>query len=277
VKARGIDEVRGALAGDESRYDHQRSAPGWLPEHVPVFIGPLSALVVERNQLRPDADYAADPLPGDLAYFRAALIRAGVRVDGPNVAATAPAGSAVVAALPSPPIGDLVGEMLNQSDNLIAELLVKEVGHRTSGGAPGSTAGGLAAINAAVQQQLGVSLTGVAADGSGLSRDDRRSAREWRTLLQAALAHPWAERLVGSLPLAGRTGTLLRRFAGTAAEANVRAKTGWIDEARSLSGYLTTAGRRHVVFSVIINGTTPTSPALNALDGLVAAIAGDRS
>ena len=277
VKARGIDEVRGRLVGDESRYDHVRTAPGWLPEHVPVFIGPLSALVVDRNQLRPDADYAADPVPGDLAYFRAALLRAGVRVHGPNAAAPAPAGSAVLAALPSPPIGDLVGEMLNQSDNLVAELLVKEVGHRTGGGAPGSTAAGLAAITAAVQRELGVPLAGVAADGSGLSRDDHRSPREWRTLLQAALARPWAERLVGSLPLAARTGTLVRRFAGTAAEGNVRAKTGWIDEARSLSGYLTTTGGRHVVFSVIVNGTTPASPALNALDGLVAAIAGDRS
>ena len=277
VKARGIDEVRGALVGDESRYDAIRGAPGWLPQHVPVFIGPLSALVVDRNQLRPDAAYAANPLPGTLPYFRAALLRAGVRVLGPNVAGAAPPDSAVLAALPSPPVGDLVGEMLNQSDNLIAEILVKEVAHRTSRPpARGSTAGGLAAIDDAVRK-LGVPLTGVAADGSGLSREDRRSAREWRSLLQAAQAQPWAERLVGSLPLGARTGTLSRRFARTAAAANVRAKTGWIDEARALSGYLTTAGGRPVVFSVIVNGTTPNSPALNALDSLVAAIAADRS
>ena len=276
VKARGIDEVRGALVGDETRYDTVRGAPGWLPQHVPMFIGPLSALVVDRNQLRPDADYAANPLPGTLPYFRAALLRAGVRVTGPNVAGQAPAGSAVLAGFGSPTVGELVGEMLNQSDNLIAEILVKEIGFRAARPAPGSTAGGLAAINNAVGA-LGVPLAGVAADGSGLSRADRRSAREWRSLLQAVQAQPWAERLVGSLPLAARNGTLVRRFARTAAEANVRAKTGWIDEARSLSGYLTTAGGRPVVFSVIVNGTTPTSPALNALDTLVAAIAADRS
>jgi D-alanyl-D-alanine carboxypeptidase/D-alanyl-D-alanine-endopeptidase (penicillin-binding protein 4) len=276
VKARGIDEVRGALVGDESRYDAVRGAPGWLPQHVPVFIGPLSALVVERNQLRPDAQYAANPLPGTMPYFRAALLRAGVRVLGPNAAGPAPTGSAVLAGLGSPTIGELVGEMLNRSDNLIAEILVKEIGYRLGRPAPGSTAGGLAAINDAVGQ-FGVPLTGVAADGSGLSRQDRRSAREWRALLQAVQAQPWAERLVGSLPLAARNGTLARRFGRTAAEANVRAKTGWIDEARSLSGYLTTAGGRPAVFSVIVNGTTPTSPALNALDGLVAAIAADRS
>ena len=276
VKARGIDEVRGALVGDESRYDTVRGAPGWLPQHVPVFIGPLSALMVDRNQLRPDAEYAANPLPGTLPYFRAALLRAGVRVLGPNVAAPAPDGSAVLAGLGSPTVGELVGEMLNDSDNLIAEVLVKEVGYRAGRPAPGSTAGGLAAINEAVAK-LGVPMTGVAADGSGLSREDRRSAREWRSLLQAVQAQPWAERLVGSLPLAARNGTLARRFGRTAAAANVRAKTGWIDEARSLSGYLTTAGGRPVVFSVIVNGTTPTSPALNALDTLVAAIAADRS
>ncbi len=84
VKARGIDEVRGALIGDETRYDNVRGAPGWLPQHVPMFIGPLSALVVDRNQLRPDAEYAANPLPGTLPYFRAALLRAGVRVVGPE-------------------------------------------------------------------------------------------------------------------------------------------------------------------------------------------------
>ena len=137
VKARGIDEVRGTLVGDETRYDNVRGAPGWLPQHVPMFIGPLSALVVDRNQLRPDADYAANPLPGTLPYFRAALLRAGVRVAGPNVAGAAPAASAVLAALASPPVGDLVGEMLNQSDNLIAELLVKEVGYRAGRVAPG--------------------------------------------------------------------------------------------------------------------------------------------
>src|SRR5256714_1297227 len=132
VKARGIDEIRGSLVGDETRYDSVRTAPGWLPQHVPVFIGPLSALVVDRNQLRPDAAYAADPLPGNLPYFRAALIRAGVRVDGPNVAGAAPAAGAVLAALPSPPIGDLVGAMLNQSANLIPHLLLTEAAYRAS-------------------------------------------------------------------------------------------------------------------------------------------------
>jgi serine-type D-Ala-D-Ala carboxypeptidase/endopeptidase (penicillin-binding protein 4) len=57
----------------------------------------------------------------------------------------------------------------------------------------------------------------------------------------------------------------------------VRAKTGWIDEARALSGYLTTSSGRAAVFSILINGTTPSSPVIPAIDDLVAAIAADRS
>jgi D-alanyl-D-alanine carboxypeptidase/D-alanyl-D-alanine-endopeptidase (penicillin-binding protein 4) len=241
---------------------------------VPIYIGPLSALVVDRNQLRPDAAYAADPLPGDLAYFRAALIRHGVAVTGDNRAGIAPPDSPVLAVLPSPAIGELVAEMLGESDNLVAELLLKELGRRARG--TGTTADGLAAATEALGA-LGVPLAGQSADGSGLSRADRRSAREWRSLLQAAVGQPWSPRLVESLPLAGRTGTLSRRFARTAAEANLRAKTGWIDEARALSGYRTTAGGRRATFSVLVNGTNPESSVLGAVDDLVAVIAADRS
>jgi D-alanyl-D-alanine carboxypeptidase/D-alanyl-D-alanine-endopeptidase (penicillin-binding protein 4) len=192
------------------------------------------------------------------------------------VAGTAPPGCAVVASLSSPPIGELVARTLTESDNLVSELLLKEIGLRTQG--VGGTAEGAAAAQERLGRLLGgLALNGQTADGSGLSRADRRSAREWRLLLQAALDQPWAGRFVGSLPLAGRTGTLDRRFGGTAAEANVRAKTGAINGARALSGYLTTAGGRQAVFSIIVNHPGPGRPVMRAIDDLVAAIAADRS
>jgi D-alanyl-D-alanine carboxypeptidase/D-alanyl-D-alanine-endopeptidase (penicillin-binding protein 4) len=274
VRARGITHVAGALVADETRYDSLRGAGGWLPQHVPVFIGPLSALVVDRNQHRGDPAYAADPVPGNLLRFRHALARHGVSVAGGNAAGPTPAGAVTLAARASPPIGALVTDMLVRSDNLAAELLVKELGRRVRG--VGSTVEGLAAAEAALAG-LGVALAGHSADGSGLSRADRRSAREFCELLRAALVRPWGNYLLESLPLAGRTGTLSRRLRGTPAEANVRAKTGWIDEGRALSGYLTTAGGRRVVFSLVVNGTTPGSPVVGAIDDLVATVAADRS
>jgi D-alanyl-D-alanine carboxypeptidase/D-alanyl-D-alanine-endopeptidase (penicillin-binding protein 4) len=274
VRARGITHVTGELLGDETRYDSLRGALGWRPEHVPTYIGPLSALVVDRNQHRADAAFAGNPLPGNLARFRVALMRAGVTVAGPNAWGPAPPGSAVLVSMASPPVGELVGHMLRESDNLVAELLLKELGLRRR--ARGTTVDGVAAADELLRE-LGVPLAGASADGSGLSRSDFRSAREWRLLLQAAAGQPWGPHLTGSLPVAGRTGTLARRLRGTAAEANVRAKTGWIDEARALSGYFTTAAGRGGTFSVIVNGTTPRSPVLSAVDDLVAAIAADRS
>jgi D-alanyl-D-alanine carboxypeptidase/D-alanyl-D-alanine-endopeptidase (penicillin-binding protein 4) len=274
VRARGITRVAGALVADESRYDSLRGAGGWLPEHVPVFIGPLSALVVDRNQFRGDAAYAADPVPGNLARFRYALARQGISVAGGDVAAPSPPGSATVAALASTHIGALVTDMLVRSDNLFAELLLKELGRRVRGA--GTTADGVAAADATLAA-LGVHLSGHSADGSGLSRQDRHSTRELQDLLRAAATQPWGTYLLESLPLAGRTGTLARRLRGTAAEANVRAKTGWIDEGRALSGYLTTAGGRRAVFSVVVNGTVPGSPVVGAIDDLVATIAADPS
>jgi D-alanyl-D-alanine carboxypeptidase/D-alanyl-D-alanine-endopeptidase (penicillin-binding protein 4) len=273
VRARGITRVAGTLVADETRYDSVRGAGGWLPQHVPVFIGPLSALVVDRNQHRGDP-YAADPLPGNLVAFRHALARQGVSVAGGDAAGPTPAGAVTLAALASPHIGALVTDMLIRSDNLAAELLVKELGRRVRG--VGSTVEGLSSAEAALAN-LGVHLAGHSADGSGLSRADRRSAREFQELLRAALSQPWGNYLLESLPLAGRTGTLTRRLRGTAAEANVRAKTGWIDEGRALSGYLTTAGGRRAVFSVVVNGTVPGSPVVGAIDDLVATVAADRS
>ena len=118
-----------------------------------------------------------------------------------------------------------------------------------------------------------MALSGQAADGSGLSRDDSRAPREWVELLVAARSQTWFGELQAALPLAGRTGTLANRFLGTPGEANVRAKTGWVRETRALSGYLTTAGGHHVVFSLVVNSNPVPARVIAAMDSLVAAMA----
>lgn len=169
------------------------------------------------------------------------------------------------------PVGALVRTMLQRSDNQVADLLLKEIGHAATG--TGSLGAGADATTGALAV-LCVPVAGVADDGSGLSRGNARSAREWRTLLQAARHQPWWGELVDDLPLAGRTGTLAGRFRGTAAEANVRAKTGTIIGGAALSGVGTTAGGRPFVFSVVVNGTGAERSA-GAIDGLVAAVAAE--
>ena len=273
VRAAGVTQVAGPLLVDESRHDAARRAAGWQDWQVPAYAGPLSALMVDRNRYRGDPAFLADPALANAERFRAALGAHGVGVAGPTGHGSAPPDAPVVASLTSAPMVTLVNATLMRSDNMAAEQLLKEVGR--AGAGEGSTAAGAAATRAALAP-LCVPIAGVDDDGSGLSRANGRSAREWRVLLQGARSQPWAPLLVNAMPLAGRTGTLAGRFHGTAAEGNVRAKTGTIIGGIALSGYGTTLGGRPFVFSVIANG-----PASNggqgALDALVAAVAADAS
>ncbi|HEX6596481.1 MAG TPA: D-alanyl-D-alanine carboxypeptidase/D-alanyl-D-alanine-endopeptidase, partial [Acidimicrobiales bacterium] len=268
LRERGVTVVDGDLVGDESRYDNRRSAPGWRDIHVPTFVGPLSALAVDGNRLRPDPDYVSDPALGNVAALRDSLRRAGIAVTGGDQSRPAAPEAVALASIQSPPVSSLVADMLRRSDNFAAELLLKEVGWRATG--KGTTADGAAAAHEAMAA-LGVTLSGRSADGSGLSRDNARPVREWRELLAAVRSQPWGEQLVKGLPLAGRSGTLEFRFRGTAAEGTVRAKTGSVRESRALSGYLTTTGGSTVVFSLVVAGPTAAG-ALGAMDALVAAM-----
>lgn len=271
VQAAGITQVTGRLLVDESRYDTVRRAAGWEDSQFPSNAGPLSALMVNKNRHRSDGEFLADPALGNAELFREALAGKGVIVSGGTEYGKAPDGSLAAAVLTSAPISDLVDETLLRSDNMIAEMLVKEAGFRRFG--TGSTAGGALAITDALNRAFCTALEGVADDGSGLSRADFRSAREWREMIQAARSESWWPQLDAGLPVAGRSGTLGGRMRGTAAQDNVHAKTGTIRGAVSLSGHGTTASGRAFVFSVVVNGDSANGSE-SAIDSLVAAVAG---
>ncbi|MDQ3643038.1 MAG: D-alanyl-D-alanine carboxypeptidase/D-alanyl-D-alanine-endopeptidase [Actinomycetota bacterium] len=274
VRRSGVTQVTGDLVVDEAHFDSERRAPGWTSRHVPYFVGPLSALAVDGNSLRTDPEYVANPALGNLGAFRAALAAQGVNVAGGDRMGTAPDPTKGVASVRSAPVSDLVNHMLTNSDNFYAEMLLKDVGQRVLG--RGTSANGMGVVHQ-LAAEAGVQLSGRAADGSGLSRDNTRRPREWVELLVAARSTPWFDQLLGGLPIGGRSGTLVNRFRGTPAEANVRAKTGSVQQTRALSGYLTTAGGRQVVFSLIVN-SDPVPPAvIAAMDNVVSTMAASRN
>jgi D-alanyl-D-alanine carboxypeptidase/D-alanyl-D-alanine-endopeptidase (penicillin-binding protein 4) len=90
-------------------------------------------------------------------------------------------------------------------------------------------------------------------EGSGLSRNNLTTARATVALLEFMSRHKAAEEFRLGLPIAGVDGTLRNRMKGTAAAGNVRAKTGTLRWAISLSGYLTSAAGEKLVFSVMLN------------------------
>ena len=135
------------------------------------------------------------------------------------------------------------------SDNFYAEMLLKQLGARIRGN--GTTTAGTRVVVAELAER-GVPLDGVRiADGSGLSRYDRLTARALAALLISA----WSDAtikdpFVASLPIAGVSGTLEDRMTKPPAYANVYAKTGTTETASTLSGYV----RTRYVFSILQNG-----------------------
>lgn len=253
VVAAGVRGV-GRLLGDDSRHDAQRFLPGWLATYASrLEITPLSALTVNKGLLLESRPVVAAPSPA--AHAAATLARLlearGVAV-GEEGEGVAPPGAVALASVQSPPLSDVVAEMLQHSDNLAAETLLKELGRSPE--TAGSTAGGLAAVRKGLAD-AGVDLTGlVLADGSGLDRADRVSCR----LLTDVLAGPGPDGVVArALPVAGRNGTLVGRLAGTRAAGRLRAKTGSLQGVSGLTGWMDGAGDDlSLVFSVLANGVS---------------------
>ena len=110
-------------------------------------------------------------------------------------------------------------------------------------------------------------------DGSGLSGNDLITPRAATTLLAYAARQPWGPLLRSTLPIAGVDGSLSGRFAGSM-RGKVFAKTGTLAEVNTLSGYLTTATGKTLVFSILCNDRQPSGEAArNALDRIVTQIA----
>jgi D-alanyl-D-alanine carboxypeptidase/D-alanyl-D-alanine-endopeptidase (penicillin-binding protein 4) len=241
VRAAGVTRITGSVVGDESRYDSQRTVPSWPARYrTNGEVGPLSALSVNDGfvAFKPATVAAPQPAQQAAATFTALLQARGITVSGPPGAATAPSSATKITELASPPLPDVVDEVLRRSDNNGAELLTKELGRQANPATP-TTAAGVAAIQATIQGD-GLPTTGLhMVDGSGLDRSDRVTCQ----LILAALERSGPDGAIGrGLAVAGMSGTLFRRMTGTVAAGRLRAKTGSLEGVSALSGFVTPAG-----------------------------------
>lgn len=261
IAATGVREIRGGIVGDDTRYDSQRWIPTW-PERYQRegYVGPLSALTVNDGNTglteRPD-EPASARRPGDPPLLAAQtlqtlLTQRGVVVTGPASVGAAPEGVTEVARLESLPMRELVGEMIADSDNTTAELLVKELA--VANGREGTTVAGVEEVAATLAEDR-LPVEGLALrDGSGLDPQNKLTCG---LLVDALDLHGLDSVLGQSLPIAGETGTLRRRMRGTAAQGRVRAKTGTLAEVNALAGFAETQGGATLTFAYLINGPEP--------------------
>ena len=253
VVAAGVTRVTGRLIGDESRYDTVRYVETWPLRYIQQNnTGPLSALTVDDgfDSIDPTAHHSDDPALWGAQAVTALLRSRGVAVGGGAQSGTAPAAAnTLIATLESPPLTDVVAQMLRESDNMTAELLVKELGRHISG--EGSTAAGLAVITDTLIA-LGVAEPGtfVMGDGSGLDRGNQVTCE----VINDVLTYHGSESLVAeAIPVAAETGTLSHRFAGTPIAGRLHAKTGLINNVNALAGHVDTGAPEWLSFSMIVN------------------------
>ena len=126
VRAAGIARVTGRVLADESWFDARRTAPGWKASFYIEESPPLSALIVDRGRVGRWTSH--DPALAAGQLFRAALVRAGVRVAGGAAHGVADDTAVPLAAVDSPPLGAIVRWMDRVSDNFEAEMLLKQLG-----------------------------------------------------------------------------------------------------------------------------------------------------
>jgi D-alanyl-D-alanine carboxypeptidase/D-alanyl-D-alanine-endopeptidase (penicillin-binding protein 4) len=260
LAAAGVTRIEGAVRGDGSRYDDEWFAPGWGGGVAGLEAGPYDALLVNDSRVLGDDQRGSDPNEAGAREFVRILSEQGISVSGGSGVGVAPANLTELASVDSEPLPAVIAEMLTNSDNNTAELMVKEIGLATSG--IGTRQAGLDAISAMIDS-WGIDITGLQlGDGSGLSLDNRITC----TTLLGVLQHAGFSSAVGQgLAVAGTTGTLIDVFGDTPLAGRLYGKTGTLNNppfnedppaVKALSGYLPVDGGGAIEYTLILNGPT---------------------
>lgn len=261
LKEKGVKEVRGSIIGDDSRYENVRWIPTWPTRYqIGGTVSPLSALVVNDGNTgyseTPDEPNtnrkAGDPPLLFAQTLKTMLNQNGITANGEAKTGRAPEQQKEIAVFESVPMLDIVNEMLANSDNTTAELVVREIGVNARG--QGTTAEGLAAIREVLVSKS-IPLEGFTqVDGSGLDLTNRMSCKTGLALYETIDTY---QEVSSKLPVAGRTGTLRKRMLQAEATGKVVAKTGTLNSVNALAGRATTKPGNFIEFIFIHNGTDP--------------------
>lgn len=172
----------------------------------------------------------------------------------------------------SPPLSDVLKAFEKPSQNQIGEILLRSLG-RARGGV-GTADSGARVVRDQVLAWGAAPDGFVVRDGSGLSRHDVITPETIVRVLDAMRQSKDFATFYNALPIGGVDGTIANRMKGTPAQGNVHAKTGTLDMVRSLSGYVTTADGRLLLFSVLSNHfVVPTREIERVQDTLVSQLA----
>jgi D-alanyl-D-alanine carboxypeptidase/D-alanyl-D-alanine-endopeptidase (penicillin-binding protein 4) len=288
--AQGRRSVR--LGYDIALFSGPGLAPGWSEGDIALGdVTPIVALEADQGRLttggaleddddpvnyRPRTD---DPAGMTAAAFARLLIRYGISVTGTPAQASAPASAPVLASVTSPPLEAIVGQMLAESNNVIAETLARHVAIAL--GLP-ATFSGAASADMTELRRLGIMTPASLVDGSGLSPDDKIAPETLVRVLAAAAGRPALRGALTGLPVAGFNGTLsaggsVFGMIGGAARGVVRAKTGNLSTVATLAGLVEDKAGALLFFAIMapqVPSAGQLQQAAVAVDAAAAGLAG---
>lgn len=245
-----------AVQIDASLFSGPDMAPGWDPADIEGGdIAPIQSVMLDAGRIQPTTfESRRSPTPA-LDAGRALAVALGV--DPARVTfAPGPAGGRQLASVQSAPLIERLRQMMNASDNVMAETIGREIAAAT--GRPLSFAGGVDAVISKLAA-AGIDVRGASlVDSSGLSVANLLTALTLDEVVNFAAGpgHPELRPLVDLLPIAGGSGTLSDRFISSDPRSPagwLRAKTGSLTRINSLAGIVTDVSGRVLTFAFISN------------------------
>jgi len=149
-------------------------------------------------------------------------------------------------------LGEVVRLINKYSNNVMARHLLLTMAAEKYG-APATTDSGRRAVQAWMSEKQ-IAIPGFVLDnGSGLSRDERITARGLGQILHAGWHSQYMPEFIASLPLAGSDGTLRNRFNSPGMRGRIRMKTGHMDDVSSLAGYVNAVSDNTYIVAIVVN------------------------
>ncbi len=226
---------------DTSAWPGEKILPGWNPEDIDGgYVAPLEPLMINQGRIGASSgDVPRSHTPAlDVAKALAQTLGAG------TFGYTDSGEGEVIATSQSPTLETRISVMMEDSDNVMAEAIAREL----DPAAP-------QAATLEVLSEAGMNITGVQLlDNCGLSLDNRIPARLLSQIATEAASGQDLRPLLATLPIAGANGTLSDRFGGLDGRGWVRAKTGTLTKVAALTGVVPSESGHLIAFGMISNG-----------------------
>lgn len=257
---------------DTSAFSGPTMAQGWDPADVDNGdIAPIESVMVDAGRIQPTTVNSRRSRTPALDAGRELAKALGLD-PGAVTIAKAPSGARQLAVVQSAPLVQRLGQMMDHSDNVMAECIAREVAAAIN--RPQSFAGAADAVTNRLSTAHVETAGAALLDSSGLSVDDRLTAKTLDGVVQAAAGpdQPALRALLDLLPIAGGSGTLADRFLDASTNQGpagwLRAKTGSLTAINALAGVLTDRSGRVLTFAFLSNAAGPNGR--NAMDALAA-------